>query len=130
MDDEDRLLRGMPDAIFGCDVVFRVLIIFVAPVNPFTTGNPFLGTKLLGFSVGRGSGALKGLRYPCHGGTQACPGPRFSGDWIFYRNSKKHGCVNTLRLELRPVRGRGLGYTRVKSVSSTDAVSLFRLVSL
>ena len=30
-------------------------------LNPFTTGNPFLGTKLLGFSVGRGSGALKGL---------------------------------------------------------------------
>ena len=32
-------------------------------VNPFTTGNPFLGTKLLGFSIGRGSGALKGLRW-------------------------------------------------------------------
>ena len=31
-------------------------------VNPFTTGNPFLATKLLGFSKGRGSGALKGLR--------------------------------------------------------------------
>ena len=31
-------------------------------MNPFTTGNPFLGTKLLGFSIGRGSGALKGLR--------------------------------------------------------------------
>ena len=31
-------------------------------LNPFTTGNPFLGTKLLGFSIGRGSGALKGLR--------------------------------------------------------------------
>ena len=30
-------------------------------VNPFTTGNPFLATKLLGFSTGRGSGALKGL---------------------------------------------------------------------
>ena len=28
---------------------------------PFTTGNPFLGTNLLGFSIGRGSGALKGL---------------------------------------------------------------------
>ena len=26
-----------------------------------STGNPFLGTKLLGFSTGRGSGALKGL---------------------------------------------------------------------
>ena len=32
-----------------------------ATLNPFTTGNPFLGTKLLGFSRGRGSGALKGL---------------------------------------------------------------------
>ena len=30
-------------------------------LNPFTTGNPFLGTKLLGFSIERGSGALKGL---------------------------------------------------------------------
>ena len=28
----------------------------------FTTGNPFLGTKLLGFSIGRGSGALNGLK--------------------------------------------------------------------
>ena len=28
------------------------------PLNPFTTGNPFLGTKLLGYSMGRGSGAL------------------------------------------------------------------------
>ena len=28
-------------------------------INPFTTGNPFFGTKLLGFSIGRGSGALK-----------------------------------------------------------------------
>ena len=32
----------------------------VKGVNPFTTGNPFLGTKLLGFNIGRGSGALKG----------------------------------------------------------------------
>ena len=28
--------------------------------NPFATGSPFLGTKLLGFSIGRGSGAPKG----------------------------------------------------------------------
>ena len=33
-------------------------------VNPFTTGNPFLGTKLLGFSIGRGLGALKGSSVP------------------------------------------------------------------
>ena len=30
-------------------------------LKPFTNGNPFLGTKLLGLSIGRGSGALKGL---------------------------------------------------------------------
>ena len=29
-------------------------------LNPFTTGNPFLVTKLLGFRIGRGLGALKG----------------------------------------------------------------------
>ena len=39
-------------------------------VNPFTTGNPFLGTKLLGFSLGRGSGAQQGITtihitHPC-----------------------------------------------------------------
>ena len=33
-------------------------------VNPFTTGNPFLATILLEFSIGRGSGALKGLTGP------------------------------------------------------------------
>ena len=33
-------------------------------LNPFTTGNPFLGTKLLGFRIGRGVGALKGLSSP------------------------------------------------------------------
>ena len=32
-------------------------------LDPFTTGNPFLGTKLLGFRIGRGSGALKGLSF-------------------------------------------------------------------
>ena len=32
-------------------------------VNPITTGNPILGTKLLGFSIGRGLGALKGLKW-------------------------------------------------------------------
>ena len=38
--------------------------------------------------------------------------------------------INTLRLEVRLVRGLGLSYTRVKSASSTGALSLFRLVSL
>ena len=32
-------------------------------LNPLTTGKPFLGTKLLGFSKGRGSEALKGLSF-------------------------------------------------------------------
>ena len=32
--------------------------------NPFTIANPFLGTKILGFSIGRGLGALKGLSSP------------------------------------------------------------------
>ena len=39
-------------------------------INPFTTGNPFLGTKLLGFSMGRGSGALKGLSKKRGGGNK------------------------------------------------------------
>ena len=39
------------------------------PLNPFTTGNPFLGTKLLGFSIGRGSGALKGLNIVINAGS-------------------------------------------------------------
>ena len=30
-------------------------------INSQTTGNPFLGTKLLGFSIGRGLGAPKGF---------------------------------------------------------------------
>ena len=29
-------------------------------LNTYTTGNPFLGAKLLGISIGRGFGALKG----------------------------------------------------------------------
>ena len=37
-------------------------VINTRPLNAFTTGNPFLGTKLLGFSIGRGSGALKGVK--------------------------------------------------------------------
>ena len=35
---------------------------FLRSCNAFTTGNPFWGTKLLGFSIGRGlGGSLKGL---------------------------------------------------------------------
>ena len=40
---------------FWGDVYDRALF------NPFSTRNPFWGTKLLRFSVGRGSEALKGL---------------------------------------------------------------------
>ena len=43
---------------------------------------------------------------------------------MFYRNSEKHCYVNTLRVELRLFRGLVVGYTRVKSASSTDAMSL------
>ena len=47
--------RGEPTIIFSEVLQFREL-------NPSTTGNPFLGTKLLGFNIGRDSGALEGLR--------------------------------------------------------------------
>ena len=33
-------------------------------VNTFTNGNPILGTNLLAVSIGRGLGALKGLKKP------------------------------------------------------------------
>ena len=54
--------------VLTCATVVEVQLFFflyypsIRKLNPFTTGNPFLGTKLLGFSIGRGSGALKGLR--------------------------------------------------------------------
>ena len=40
----------------------KKVILRLSLFNPFTTGNPFLGTKSLGFSIGRDLGALKGLR--------------------------------------------------------------------
>ena len=43
----------------GC-IMYRNTTWYI--LDPFTTRNPFLGTKLLGFSIGRGSGALKGLK--------------------------------------------------------------------
>ena len=42
------------------DTVYQVS--YLLDPNPFTTGNPFWGTKLLGLSIVRGSGALKGSR--------------------------------------------------------------------
>ena len=41
---------------------------FLFENNPFTTGNPFWGTKLLGLTRGRGSGALKGSSVLITGG--------------------------------------------------------------
>ena len=49
-----------PVAAYSLCQVFPFYLAGVV-VNPFTTRNPFLGTKILGFSIGRGSGALKGL---------------------------------------------------------------------
>ena len=43
-------------------------------LNPFSTGNPFLGTTSLGFSIGRGSGALRGLTE----GARLAPSLRFA----------------------------------------------------
>ena len=37
------------------------IIFWESDLNPFATGNPFLGEKSLGFSRGRGLGALNGL---------------------------------------------------------------------
>ena len=42
-------------------LVFSKNRFFGRGLDPFTTGNPFLGTKILGFSIERGSGALKEL---------------------------------------------------------------------
>ena len=57
----------MVDTEGGCDVVItrknektRSAVRNLS-FNAFTTGNPLSGTKLLGFSIGRGFGALKGL---------------------------------------------------------------------
>ena len=50
--------RGtISNTFFGSEQIFRIS----GAINPFTTGNPFSGTKILGFNIGRGSGALKGL---------------------------------------------------------------------
>ena len=46
---------------------FKISLFFVGGgygecLDPLTTVNPFLGTKLLGFNIERGSAALKGSR--------------------------------------------------------------------
>ena len=40
---------------------------------PFTTGNPFWWTKLLGFSIGRGLGDSKGVKETCRSENKKCP---------------------------------------------------------
>ena len=55
-------IPGKKDSIIFRSKSVHTYLLRENGINPFTTGNPFLGTKLLGFSIGRGSGALKGLR--------------------------------------------------------------------
>ena len=45
-----------------CVILRSRVLRVVCLISPFTTANPFLGTKILGFSIGRGLGARKGLR--------------------------------------------------------------------
>ena len=70
--------------------------VFGRGLNPFTTGHPFVGTKLLGFSIVRGSGALKGLsshieepqkKSGCTLYRSTCPPPRER------RYSRPAGCT-------------------------------------
>ena len=55
-------------------------------VAPFTTGNPFLRTKLLDFSRGRGLGALKGLMWAA----MVMP-------WLFFTLSREKKKKNGVR---------------------------------
>ena len=79
-------IRSMMESIpFFVLVIFSRLNPSKGVINVFTTGSPFLATKLLGFSIGRGFGALKGLSgAPQHAqsglaGTKGCNkwAPRF-----------------------------------------------------
>ena len=74
MHDTDELLAGTSPQLKNRSSILRWMIYtkvywcccLKLRATPFkvqrtiTTGNPFLGTKLLGFSIGRGLGALKG----------------------------------------------------------------------
>ena len=55
--------------MYGIPVLLTSFLLSSTFLNPFATGNPFLGTTLLGFSIGRGLGALKGLRNKCRWST-------------------------------------------------------------
>ena len=55
---------ALPGSLTVSCLVWYAVFLHVLIYNPFTTGNPFWGAKLLGFSIGRGSGALKGLTSP------------------------------------------------------------------
>ena len=63
-------------------------------LNPSTPENPFLVTKLLGFSIGRGSGALKGLRPlpktdSCENKTNCYDTGWKSSSWLGYTNENR-----------------------------------------
>ena len=50
-------------ALLVLKVRYRCSIFFCgSSLNAFTSGNPFWGTTLLGFSIGRGLRVLKGLK--------------------------------------------------------------------
>ena len=82
----------------------------------FTTGSPFLGTKLLRFSMGRGSGAPKGLiRIGPYVGTSCQAGRRLLGqDWLLV---SKSNCLDMFGERVGPpdptVQAAGLRYARV-----------------
>ena len=50
-----------PPPMPKCAIIYYRSFPKKALVNAFTTGNPVLGNKLLGVSIGTGLGALKGL---------------------------------------------------------------------
>ena len=52
-------------------------------INAFTTGNPWLGTKLLGFSIGRDLGAWVEYREG-FGGSKGVVNPRVSVLAVFF----------------------------------------------
>ena len=62
-----------------CSRICSVPLLLLSHIIPVTTRNPFLRTKLLGFGIGRGSGALKELTLVKHLEsvvTQRCWSPR------------------------------------------------------
>ena len=71
-------------------------------LNPFPAGNPFLGTKLLGFSIGSGSGAVKGLtrrRNLVHGHRT---GPQQLWSWKNTSNRKTTPAILVIYMQWAP----------------------------